>query len=79
MRLTQEVFIPQLQKSVNEAKTQAPFTEVLSASASAYAQLLHSTVGRDAAVKLLNSLASHIGRMPEVKSRVELSSVLTGF
>jgi hypothetical protein len=60
MRLTQEVFVPQLQKAVEEAQKHAPFTEVLSAASSAYADLLEMTVGREAAVQLLNSLATHI-------------------
>ncbi|MDY8108849.1 hypothetical protein U0C82_06785 [Fulvimarina sp. 2208YS6-2-32] len=64
MRLTQEVFVPHLQKAVEEARPQAPFTEVLSAASSAYADLLDMTVGREAAVKLLKSLADHLEKRP---------------
>ncbi len=57
MRLTQDVFVPYLQKAVEEGGKQAPFTEVLSAASTAYANLVEMTVGREAAVLLLRSLA----------------------
>ncbi|WP_019997749.1 hypothetical protein [Aureimonas ureilytica] len=64
MRLTQEVFVPYLQKAVEVGATQAPFTEVLSAASTAYAELVEMTVGRDAGVKLLRSLADHMETRP---------------
>ncbi len=64
MRLTQDVFVPYLQKAVEEGSTQAPFTEVLSAASTAYANLVEMTVGREAGVKLLRSLAEHMETRP---------------
>jgi hypothetical protein len=65
MRLTQEVFVPHLQRAVEEARTQAPFPEVLSAAATAYADMLEATVGRQGAVELLEGLAAHIRNRPQ--------------
>ncbi|WP_062120765.1 hypothetical protein [Aureimonas sp. AU40] len=64
MRLTQDVFVPHLQKAVEEGSKQAPFTEVLSAASTAYANLVEMTVGREAAVMLLRSLADHMETRP---------------
>ena len=64
MRLTQEVFVPHLQRAVEEGSKQAPFTEVLSAASTAYANLVEMTVGREAGVKLLRSLADHMETRP---------------
>ena len=40
MDLTKNVFVPSLQKAVEEARAKAPFTEMISAASSAYAELL---------------------------------------
>jgi hypothetical protein len=64
MDLTQKVFVPYLQKAVEEARAKAPFTEVISAASTAYAELLDTTLGRDAAVATLKSLALHLDKMP---------------
>ncbi len=64
MRLTQEVFVPHLQRAVEEGSKQAPFTEVLSAASTAYANLVEMTVGREAGVSLLRSLAEHMEKRP---------------
>ncbi|ALN75764.1 hypothetical protein [Aureimonas sp. AU20] len=64
MRLTQDVFVPNLQKAVEEGSKHAPFTEVLSAASTAYANLVEMTVGREAAVMLLRNLADHMETRP---------------
>jgi hypothetical protein len=66
INLTKNVFVPALQKAVDEARTQAPFTEVISAASTAYADLLDMTLGREAAVQTLKSLALHLDkRVPQ--------------
>jgi len=64
-RLTQEVFVPQLQQALADARPQAPFPEILSAAASAYISMLDMTVGREAAVGLLKSMATHLQDRPQ--------------
>lgn len=62
--LTQEIFVPHLRQAVQEAQAKAPFTEILSAAASAYAHMLDTTVGREAAITLLKSLVTHLESLP---------------
>ncbi|WP_156386588.1 hypothetical protein [Aureimonas sp. Leaf454] len=62
MDLTKNVFVPALQKAVEEARAKAPFTEVISAASTAYADLLDMTLGREAAVQTLKSLALHLDK-----------------
>jgi hypothetical protein len=63
-RLVQEIFVPQLQQALEAARPLAPFPEVLSASASAYISMLDMTVGREAAIGLLKSMAAHLESRP---------------
>ena len=64
-RLTQEIFVPHLQHALEAARPQAPFPEILSAAASAYISMLDLTVGREAAVKLLESMVTHLQDRPQ--------------
>jgi|ETNmetMinimDraft_3_1059899.scaffolds.fasta_scaffold161971_1 hypothetical protein len=68
IHLTHEVFIPHLQRAIEEARAKAPFTEVISAASSAYADMLDQTIGREAAVSLIKSLAQHLEGRPVKKT-----------
>lgn len=59
-QLVREVFTPHLQRALAEAKETAPFNEMVSASAMAYANMLETTLGKKAACDLLRGLANHL-------------------
>ena len=59
-RLVREVFTPHLQRALEEGKEIAPFNELVSASAMAYANMLETTLGKTAATGLLRHLAGHL-------------------
>lgn len=59
-RLVREVFTPHLQRALEEGKEIAPFNELVSASAMAYANMLETTLGKKAATGLLRHLAGHL-------------------
>ncbi|MCV6574500.1 MAG: hypothetical protein OIF58_02095 [Cohaesibacter sp.] len=58
--LVDEIFLPNLQKSVEEAHKKASMMEVLSASSNAYLHLLENTIGLEAASVMLQSMADHM-------------------
>ncbi|MGQ4272539.1 hypothetical protein [Terrihabitans sp. B22-R8] len=60
-RLMRDVFTPHLQKALEEARSMdAPFNELLSASAMSYATMLEMTLGKPAACGILRQLATHL-------------------